>query len=48
MVDSRFVEETNVLSELDQRPNLIDLTPSELESLNTNLFQKMDLETRLT
>jgi restriction system protein len=26
----------------------MDLTPSELESLITNLFQKMGLETRLT
>ena len=48
MVDSRFIEETDVLSGLDQRPNLMDLTPSEFESLITNLFQKMGLETRLT
>ncbi len=47
MVDSRFIEETDVLSGLDQRPNLMDLTPSEFESLITNLFQKMGLETRL-
>lgn len=40
MVDSRFVEETYVLSGLDHRPNLMDLTPSDLESLITNLFQK--------
>lgn len=48
MVDSRFVEETDVLSELDQRPNLMELTPSEFESLITNLFQKMGLEARQT
>ncbi|TMD48305.1 MAG: restriction endonuclease, partial [Chloroflexi bacterium] len=36
------------LSGLDPRPNLMDLTPSEFESLITNLFQKMGLETRLT
>src|SRR3989454_319000 len=48
MVDSRFIEETDVLSGLDQRPNLMDLIPSEFESLITNLFQKMGLETRLT
>jgi len=48
MVDSRFVEEVDVLSGIDQRPNLMDLTPSEFESLITNLFQKMGLETRLT
>jgi restriction system protein len=48
MVDSRFVQETDVLSELDQRPNLMELTPGEFESLITNLFQKMGLETKLT
>jgi restriction system protein len=37
-----------VLSELDGRPNLMELTPSEFESLITNLFQKMGLETKLT
>ncbi len=48
MVDPRFIQETDVLSSLDQRSNLMDLTPSEFESLITNLFQKMGLETRLT
>lgn len=48
MVDPRFIEETDVLSGLDQRPNLMDLTPLEFESLISNLFQKMGLETRLT
>jgi restriction system protein len=48
MVDPRFIEETDVLSGLDQRPNLMDLTYLEFESLITNLFQKMGLETRLT
>ena len=48
MVDPRFVQETDVLSELDQRPNLMDLSPGEFESLVTNLFEKMGLETRQT
>lgn len=48
MVDPRFIEETDVLSGLDQRPNLMELTPSEFEALITNLFQKMGLETRQT
>jgi restriction system protein len=48
MVDPRFVEEADVLSELDQRPNLMELKPGEFESLITNLFSKMGLETRLT
>jgi restriction system protein len=48
MVDPRFVQETDVLSTIDQRPNLMELTPGEFENLITNLFEKMGLETRLT
>lgn len=48
MVDPRFVEEADVLSSLDQRPNLMELTPSEFESLTTNLFEKMGLEAKQT
>jgi len=48
MVDPRFVEESDVLSSIDQRPNLMDLTPGEFEALITNLFEKMGLETRMT
>ncbi len=48
MVDPRFIEETEVLATLDQRPNLMALSPSEFESLISNLFEKMGLETRVT
>ncbi len=48
MMDPRFVEESDVLSTLDQRPNLMDLSPGEFESLITNLFERMGLETRMT
>ena len=48
MVDPRFITETDVLSGLDQRPNLMELTPGEFEALITNLFTKMGLESRLT
>ena len=48
MTDPRFVTEVDVLSGLDQRPNLMALTPSEFESLITNLFEAMGLETRQT
>ena len=48
MVDARFVSEENVLGTLDTRPNLMELTPKDFESLITNLFEKMGLETRLT
>jgi len=37
-----------VLASLDQRPNLMELSPGEFEGLITNLFTKMGLETRLT
>jgi restriction system protein len=48
MVDPRFVEEADVLSGLDQRPNLMELSAGEFESLITNLFTRMGLETRMT
>ncbi len=48
MVDPRFIKEADVLGTLGQRPNLMDLSPGEFESLITNLFQKMGLETKLT
>lgn len=48
MTDPRFVDAVDVLATLDTRPNLMELTPSEFESLITNLFEKMGLETRQT
>lgn len=48
MVDKRFIEQTDILGELDSRPNLMELTPSEFEGLVSNLFGKMGLETKLT
>jgi restriction system protein len=48
MVDPRFIQESDVLGELDDRLNLMELTPKEFESLISNLFQTMGLETRQT
>jgi restriction system protein len=48
MSDPRFVPGTDVLSSLDSRPNLMELTPGEFENLITNLFARMGLETKLT
>jgi restriction system protein len=48
MVDPRFVKEGDVLSALDKRPNLMELTPRDFETLISNLFEKMGLEMRLT
>lgn len=43
--DPRVVEAIDVISSLDQRPNLLDLTPREFESFIQNLFTKMGYET---
>jgi restriction system protein len=48
MVDPRFIETAHVLSGLDKRPNLMELSPGEFESLITNLFEAMGLNTRQT
>lgn len=48
MVDPRFIATTDVLSTLDTRPNIAQLSPGEFEALITNLFSRMGLETRLT
>jgi restriction system protein len=48
MVDPRFIQESDVLGELDDRPNLMELSPKEFESLISNLFERMGLETRQT
>lgn len=43
--DPRVIEAIDVISGLDQRPNLLDLTPTEFESFVQNLFTKMGYET---
>jgi restriction system protein len=48
MVDPRFVEQSDVIAELDSRPNLMDLSPFEFENLVGNLFARMGLETKQT
>jgi restriction system protein len=48
MVDKRFVEQGDVLSDLESRPNLMDLNPTQFEVLVGNLFQRMGLESKLT
>lgn len=48
MVDKRFVDGGNILADLESRPNLMDLTPFEFETLVSNLFTKMGLDTKQT
>jgi restriction system protein len=43
--DPRAVEAIDVISTLDQRPNLLDLSPKEFESFVQNLFTKMGFQT---
>lgn len=48
MADKRFVLEEDIISSLDNRPNLMELNPYEFENLVTNLFSKMGLDTKQT
>jgi restriction system protein len=48
MIDRRFIEQGDVLSGIDSRPNLMDLTYGQFENLISNLFGKMGLESKLT
>jgi len=48
MVDPRFVAATDAISTLDDRPNLLELTPTESEVLIQNLLTRMGLEAKQT
>ena len=48
MVDKRFVEQSDILSDLESRPNLMDLNPFEFENLVGNMFKQLGLESKLT
>jgi len=48
MVDKRFVEQSDVLADLESRPNLMELNPFEFEHLVANLFEQLGLESKLT
>ena len=41
MVDKRFVDQSDILADLESRPNLMDLNPFEFENLIANLFDQM-------
>lgn len=48
MVDPRFIDSMDVMSGLDSRQNLMELSPNEFENLITNLFATMGLDTKQT
>ena len=43
----RIVDPIDVLSDIDKRPNLLELTPKEFEAFIQNLFTKMGFNTKL-
>jgi restriction system protein len=47
MVDPRVIDPIDVLSEIDRRPNLLDLTPTQFEHFTQNLFAKMGLQVQV-
>jgi restriction system protein len=47
MADPRAVDPIDVISDIDKRPNLLELTPKEFEAFIQNLFAKMGFDTKL-
>lgn len=47
MADPRIVAPIDVITDIDKRPNLLDLTPKEFEAFIQNLFTKMGFDTKL-
>jgi restriction system protein len=48
MVDKRFVEQSDIMSDLESRPNLMELSPFEFENLVSNLFEQIGFQAKLT
>lgn len=47
MADPRVVDPVDVISDIDKRPNLLELTPKEFEAFIQNLFAKIGFDTKL-
>ena len=47
MADPRIIDPIDVMSDIDKRPNLLDLSPKEFEAFIQNLFTKMGFDTKL-
>jgi restriction system protein len=48
MVDKRFVEQSDILADIESRPNLMELNPWEFENFVSNLFDQIGFESKLT
>ena len=48
MVDKRFVEQSDILSDLEDCPNIMELNPFEFENLVSNLFGQIGFQTKQT
>ena len=47
MADPRIIDPIDVISDIDKRPNLLELSPKEFEAFIHNLFTKMGFDTKL-
>ncbi|GLZ43250.1 restriction endonuclease [Actinokineospora sp. NBRC 105648] len=47
MADPRIVDPQDVISSLDRRPNLMDLSPKDFEHFTQNLFNRLGFDTKL-
>ena len=47
MADPRIIDPVDVISDIDKRPNLLELSPKEFEAFIQNLFAKMGFDTKL-
>ncbi|MEV0348630.1 restriction endonuclease [Nonomuraea sp. NPDC050680] len=47
MADPRIVDPIDIISDIDKRPNLLDLSPKEFEAFIQNLFARMGFDTKL-
>jgi restriction system protein len=47
MADPRIIDPVDVISNLDKRPNLLELSPKEFEHFVHNLFDRMGFDTKI-
>jgi restriction system protein len=47
MADPRIIDPVDVISQIDKRPNLLELTPKEFEHFVHNRFDRMGFDTKI-